>query len=43
VRAAGRLLPNAAIKIYPDAARGFLFQHHEQFAADVISFLGTAA
>jgi pimeloyl-ACP methyl ester carboxylesterase len=29
------LLPNATIKIYPDAAHGFLFQHHEEFAADV--------
>jgi pimeloyl-ACP methyl ester carboxylesterase len=37
------LLPNATIKIYPDAAHGFLFQHYEQFAADVITFLDTAA
>jgi pimeloyl-ACP methyl ester carboxylesterase len=37
------LLPNATIKIYPDAAHGFLFQHHEQFAADVLSFLDAAA
>lgn len=33
------LVPNAAIKIYPDSAHGFLFQHHEQFAADVLAFL----
>ncbi|WP_189317834.1 alpha/beta fold hydrolase [Streptomyces brasiliensis] len=33
------LLPNAEIKIYPDAAHGFLFQHHEEFAADVTTFL----
>jgi pimeloyl-ACP methyl ester carboxylesterase len=33
------LLPNATIKIYPDAAHGFLFQHHTEFAADVIAFL----
>ena len=33
------LLPNATIKIYPDAAHGFLFQHHEEFAADVTAFL----
>jgi pimeloyl-ACP methyl ester carboxylesterase len=32
------LLPNATIKIYPDAAHGFLFQHHEEFAADVTDF-----
>lgn len=33
------LLPNAALKIYPDAAHGFLFQHHAEFAADVTAFL----
>ena len=33
------LLPKAQIKIYPDAAHGFLFQHHEEFAADVHAFL----
>ncbi|MGW7641400.1 alpha/beta fold hydrolase [Streptomyces decoyicus] len=33
------LLPGAEIKIYPDAAHGFLFQHHEQFASDVAHFL----
>jgi len=29
------LLPDATVKIYPDAAHGFLFQHHAEFAADV--------
>jgi pimeloyl-ACP methyl ester carboxylesterase len=33
------LVPDATIKIYPDAAHGFLFQHHAEFAADVIAFL----
>jgi len=33
------LLLDARIKIYPDSAHGFLFQHHSQFAADVSSFL----
>ena len=33
------LLPKAQVKIYPDAAHGFLFQHHEEFAADVHAFL----
>jgi pimeloyl-ACP methyl ester carboxylesterase len=33
------LLPHAAVKIYPDAAHGFLFQHHAEFAADVTEFL----
>jgi pimeloyl-ACP methyl ester carboxylesterase len=33
------LLPHARIKIYPDSAHGFLFQHHAEFAADVHGFL----
>jgi pimeloyl-ACP methyl ester carboxylesterase len=33
------LLPNASVKIYPDAAHGFLWQHHAEFAADVTEFL----
>jgi pimeloyl-ACP methyl ester carboxylesterase len=33
------LLPNARVRIYLDSAHGFLFQHHEQFVADVQSFL----
>ncbi|MEU1371946.1 alpha/beta hydrolase [Streptomyces sp. NPDC005803] len=33
------LLPDAEIKIYPDAAHGFLFQYHKEFAADVDAFL----
>jgi pimeloyl-ACP methyl ester carboxylesterase len=33
------LLPNARITIYPDSAHGFLFQHQNQFAADVHAFL----
>jgi pimeloyl-ACP methyl ester carboxylesterase len=33
------LLPNAIVKIYPDAAHGFLFQYHTEFAADVTDFL----
>ena len=33
------LLPNATLKIYPDSAHGFLFQHHSQFATDVNAFL----
>jgi pimeloyl-ACP methyl ester carboxylesterase len=33
------LIPHAQIKIYPDAAHGFLFQHHGEFAADVAAFL----
>ena len=37
------LLPNARVTIYPDAAHGFLFQHHSQFAADVNDFLSAVA
>jgi pimeloyl-ACP methyl ester carboxylesterase len=33
------LIPQARVKIYPDAAHGFLFQHHAEFAADVDAFL----
>jgi pimeloyl-ACP methyl ester carboxylesterase len=33
------LLPQARLKIYPDSAHGFLFQHHDEFARDVDAFL----
>ncbi len=33
------LLPDAFVKLYPDAAHGFLFQHAEEFAGDVLKFL----
>ncbi len=33
------LIPHARVRIYPDAAHGFLFQHHAEFAADVDGFL----
>jgi pimeloyl-ACP methyl ester carboxylesterase len=36
------LIPGARIKLYPDAAHGFLFQHHAEFAADVDGFLASA-
>jgi pimeloyl-ACP methyl ester carboxylesterase len=35
------LIPRATLKIYPDSAHGFLFQHHMSFSADVESFLTT--
>jgi pimeloyl-ACP methyl ester carboxylesterase len=38
----GGLLPDARLKIYPDSAHGFLFQHHAQFASDVHAFLEEA-
>jgi pimeloyl-ACP methyl ester carboxylesterase len=37
------LIPQARLKIYPDAAHGFLFQHHAEFAADVEAFLAEPA
>jgi pimeloyl-ACP methyl ester carboxylesterase len=33
------LIPQARVKIYPDSAHGFLFQHHAEFAGDVNEFL----
>ena len=36
------LIPDARLKIYPDAAHGFLFQHHAEFATDVDAFLAGA-
>jgi pimeloyl-ACP methyl ester carboxylesterase len=33
------LLPDARLTIYPDSAHGFLFQHHDEFAAFVHAFL----
>jgi pimeloyl-ACP methyl ester carboxylesterase len=35
------LLPDAQLKIYPDSAHGFLFQHNNEFARDVDAFLST--
>jgi pimeloyl-ACP methyl ester carboxylesterase len=37
------LLPDARLKIYPDSAHGFLFQHHTWFASDVHAFLEEGA
>lgn len=34
------LVPHSTVKLYPDSAHGFLFQHADQFANDVIDFLG---
>jgi pimeloyl-ACP methyl ester carboxylesterase len=39
---AAGLIPDARLKIYPDAAHGFLFQHHSGFAGDVDAFLAGA-
>jgi pimeloyl-ACP methyl ester carboxylesterase len=36
------LIPQARVKIYPDAAHGFLFQHHAEFGRDVDAFLSAS-
>jgi pimeloyl-ACP methyl ester carboxylesterase len=36
------LIPQTRVKIYPDSAHGFLFQHYAEFAADVGAFLSEA-
>jgi pimeloyl-ACP methyl ester carboxylesterase len=33
------LIPHARVKLYPDAAHGFLYQHNAEYAADVVAFL----
>jgi pimeloyl-ACP methyl ester carboxylesterase len=33
------LIPNARVRIYPDAAHGFLFQHPTEVAAEANEFL----
>jgi pimeloyl-ACP methyl ester carboxylesterase len=33
------LLPQSGIKLYPDSAHGFLFQHSAEFSTDVLKFL----
>ena len=33
------LIAQAEVKIYPDSAHGFLFQHAPEFASDVEAFL----
>jgi pimeloyl-ACP methyl ester carboxylesterase len=37
------LIPDAQIRIYPDAAHGFLFQYPGGVAADVNEFLSSRA
>jgi pimeloyl-ACP methyl ester carboxylesterase len=35
------LIPDARIRIYPDAAHGFLFQYPDEVAAEVNEFLAS--
>lgn len=34
-----RRLPNATLKLYPDAGHGGIFQHHDEFVADALALL----
>jgi pimeloyl-ACP methyl ester carboxylesterase len=36
-----RRLPNATLRIYPDAGHGGIFQFHEQFVREALEFLGS--
>jgi len=38
-----RRLPDARLRIYPDAGHGGVFQYHEQFVEEVLSFLDASA
>jgi pimeloyl-ACP methyl ester carboxylesterase len=35
-----RRLPNARLKLYPDAGHGGVFQYHREFVEEVLDFLG---
>jgi pimeloyl-ACP methyl ester carboxylesterase len=35
------LLPKSTVKLYPDSAHGFLFQHFAEFSSDVLEFLSS--
>ena len=35
-----RRLPNATLRIYPDAGHGGIFQYHERFVGEALEFLG---
>ncbi|MGY1865970.1 alpha/beta fold hydrolase [Nocardia gipuzkoensis] len=34
-------LPNAALRIYPDAGHGGIFQHHDKFVGEALDFLAS--
>jgi pimeloyl-ACP methyl ester carboxylesterase len=34
-----RRLPNARVKLYPDAGHGGVFQYHQEFVAEALDFL----
>jgi pimeloyl-ACP methyl ester carboxylesterase len=37
-----RRIPNATLRIYPDAGHGGIFQAHERFVPEALAFLGSA-
>src|SRR5439155_21022142 len=37
-----RRLPDARLKLYPDAGHGGIFQYHEEFVPEVLEFLGAS-
>ena len=36
-----REIPNSKLIIYPDAGHGFLFQHYQMFAPELLAFLAS--
>jgi pimeloyl-ACP methyl ester carboxylesterase len=36
-----RRLPNATLRIYPDAGHGGIFQYHDRFVGEALQFLGS--
>jgi pimeloyl-ACP methyl ester carboxylesterase len=34
-------LPNATLRIYPDAGHGGIFQHHDKFVGEALDFLAS--
>ena len=38
-----RRLPNATLRIYPDAGHGGIFQAHQRFVPEALAFLGTTS
>ena len=37
-----RRLPDARLKLYPDAGHGGVFQYHDEFVADALEFLSSS-
>jgi pimeloyl-ACP methyl ester carboxylesterase len=42
-RALAERIPDSRLTIYPDSGHGGIFQHHEQFVAETLEFLGAGA